>query len=317
MKFLPATSALSVLLLTGQAFAAPASAPVSAVSVAARAGKAPGPFTIDSHIERSEYIAGNSKPGYEPLYLSTYASTEGEKADKPWYMAGIWAPQDNATVDDTFSYGEFTEDEFLKDLECRTPEHYRPTVIKAFNSDGVRKYSGIWVRGAEGASDVEWTYALDMPLDKFQADFDQAVKDGFKITYVSGSEGVGKTAGTPLFSAVYEKRPGTKPKAWQARVGLTGKRYQEVFDQMLKDGLRLVQVEGYTVKGVDYYGAIWEKSGADAPAAWQAKHGLSEEKYNEIGDALIAKGYVPTVVSVYGDGVSSKAKYAGIWEKPC
>ena len=64
------------------------------------------------------------------------------------------------------------------------------------------------------------------------------------------------------------------------------------------------------ITGQVRYAAIWEKR--DGPA-WQARHGLSADDYQQTFDKLGAEGYRPVAVSGYSDG--GAARYAAIWEK--
>jgi Bacterial tandem repeat domain 1 len=58
------------------------------------------------------------------------------------------------------------------------------------------------------------------------------------------------------YAAIWERRGGF---SWQARHGLTSAQYQQAFDQLLKDGYRVVLVNGYSVGNEDRYAAIWEQ----------------------------------------------------------
>ena len=50
--------------------------------------------------------------------------------------------------------------------------------------------------------------------------------------------------------------------AWQARHGLTGAQYQTEFDRLVAQGYRLIDINGYSVNGIERYAAIWEQSPA-------------------------------------------------------
>ena len=79
--------------------------------------------------------------------------------------------------------------------------------------------------------------------------------------------------GQAQYAAIWEQSTGP---VWLARNGLTADQYQTEFNTQAAAGYRLVFVNGYTVNGVDYYAALWDK----APAGpWQAKHGLSAADY--------------------------------------
>src|SRR4030042_2184985 len=75
---------------------------------------------------------------------------------------------------------------------------------------------------------------------------------------------------------------------WEARHGLTSAQYQNVFNELVGKGFRLVDVSGCGVHGGDRYAAIWEKR--EGPA-WEARHGLTSAQYQQVFNELVGKGY--------------------------
>jgi hypothetical protein len=65
---------------------------------------------------------------------------------------------------------------------------------------------------------------------------------------------------------------------------------------MSANGYRLVQLRGWTSNGSARFAAIWNK--ADGPA-WQARHGLISQLYQELFDGLLREGYRLRSVSGY------------------
>ena len=51
---------------------------------------------------------------------------------------------------------------------------------------------------------------------------------------------------------------------WVAAHGMTSSQYKARFDELVKQGYRLLQVSGYGVGDQDLYAAIWEKSAGPA-----------------------------------------------------
>jgi V8-like Glu-specific endopeptidase len=91
-----------------------------------------------------------------------------------------------------------------------------------------------------------------MTSGQYQAAFDNAVGQGFRPVWVSGT-GVG---GEVIYAAIFEQRPGP---AFVARHGLTSADYQATFDQLLGQGFRPVVVSGANAGGQLLYAAIWEQ----------------------------------------------------------
>ncbi|PGH08835.1 hypothetical protein AJ79_05839 [Helicocarpus griseus UAMH5409] len=179
-------------------------------------------------------------------------------------------------------------------------EGFRPQVVDGYTVSGGARFATIWDKSSKTA----WEERTGMSADGFQTVFDDLVdKKGYRLIYVSGYA-EGKEA---RYAAIWEKTD--KKTEWVARFGLTSEKYQEEFDKNLKNGLRPIQVNGYSVDGKTFFAAIWEKS----DSIFEARHDMTSEKYQETFDDLVSKGYVLSVVSGYerGDGV----RYAAIWDK--
>ena len=104
--------------------------------------------------------------------------------------------------------------------------------------------------------------------------------------------------------------PGPQPFAWVSHNGMTSEQYQELFDKYVKDGFRLTQVSGYTLRGCDRYAAIWVKR--DGPA-WVARHRMTSEEYQAAFDQYVREGF--RLVDVSGYAREGVANYAAIWVK--
>lgn len=148
-----------------------------------------------------------------------------------------------------------------------------------------------------------WQARHGLDENSYQATFDELVAQGFRLTAVNGySEGR-----AARYNAVWQQRGGP---AWQARHGLTSDEYQATFDSLVAQGFRLRTVSGYAIDGVARYAAIWEQ--AEGPA-WQARHGLTREQYQQTFDEMTSQGFVLRQVSGYR--VNVDVRFAAIWEK--
>lgn len=95
-----------------------------------------------------------------------------------------------------------------------------------------------------------------------------------------GLAGVGRAQQVTRYAAIFEKVSGP---AWAARHGMTSAEYQSQFNSLVGQGYRVIHVNGYTVNGVDYYSAIWDKS---PMGAWQARHRISSADYQSAVETL-------------------------------
>ncbi|PLB47472.1 hypothetical protein P170DRAFT_437326 [Aspergillus steynii IBT 23096] len=148
-----------------------------------------------------------------------------------------------------------------------------------------------------------WRAYYGLSTDAYQAKFDEMVEQGYRLNSVDGYE----KNNEPAFAVIFEKRPTT---AWWSHSGMTSEQYQKKFDKYLNQGYHVVQVNGYTVNGKDYYAAVWDKSPV---GPWASRHGMSTEWMQKHFDAYVEKGYRMTHVSGYE--ADQEARYAAVWEK--
>ncbi|KAH8597779.1 hypothetical protein B0O99DRAFT_616754 [Bisporella sp. PMI_857] len=148
-----------------------------------------------------------------------------------------------------------------------------------------------------------WQARHGLTSAQYQSTFDSLVGQGYRLNYVSGYT----INNVPSYAAVWEKKSSV---AWVAHHGMTSTDYQNKFNTYTSQGYRLVLVNGYTVKGVDYYVAIWDKSPS---GAWVARHGMTSSQYQTYFNTYVGQGYRLKHVSGYS--VGSQARYAAIWEK--
>ncbi|MGW1835922.1 serine hydrolase [Streptomyces sp. NPDC002067] len=98
--------------------------------------------------------------------------------------------------------------------------------------------------------------------------------------------------------------------AWQARHDLTLSQYQPEFDARVAQGYRLLDVNGYSVNGVDHYATVWEQS--QGPP-WVARHGLTSQDHNSLFQTLPVQGFRP--VSVSGCDRAGQPRFTSLWQK--
>lgn len=174
---------------------------------------------------------------------------------------------------------------------------YHPVLVNGYTVSGVDYYTAIWDKSPTGA----WVARHGLNGANYQAAFNTYTSQGYRLRHVSGYA-VGTEA---RYAAIWEKT--TDGVAWVARHGLTSADYQTAFNTYTSQGYRLVLVNGYTVNGVDYYAAIWDKSSS---GAWVARHGLTSSQYQANFNNYYNLGYVLKLVSGYNSG-----HFAALWSK--
>ncbi len=95
------------------------------------------------------------------------------------------------------------------------------------------------------------------------------------------------------YAAIFEQSGGP---AWEAHHGMTSAQYQQTFNQLVGQGYRLVNVSGYSVNGQALYAAIFEQSSGPA---WEARHGMTSDQYQQTFNQLVGQGYRLVDVSGY------------------
>lgn len=211
--------------------------------------------------------------------------------------AAIW---DNASGPALEARHGMTSDGYQSTFDALLAKGYRLRTVSGYVVDGQDHYAAIW----EHTSGAEWQARHRMTSDEYQKTFDQLVKAGYRLRTVSGYSLNGKD----LYAALWDKEPTAD---WQARHRMTSDEYQKTFDQLVKQGYRLVWVDTYEYQGNDLYAAIWDKS---AGPAWQARHRMTPSQYQATFDAMNRDGFRPVCLSACQTG-NNEEFLAALWEK--
>jgi Bacterial tandem repeat domain 1 len=244
---------------------------------------APGPNWVGVHgltgpeyQRRFDELVGQ---GFRPVDVSGYP-VDGhdryaaifEQREGPAFVArhGLTSAQYQQTFDELVGQG------------------FRPVDVSGYEVGGQDRYAAIF----EQRPGPAFVARHGLTNAGYQAAFDQAVGQGFRLRKVSGY-GVN---GQDFYAAIWEADGGP---SCVARHGLTNAGYQAAFDEFVGQGFRLRQVSGYNVGGEDRYAAIWE---ADGGPPFTARHGLDSDQYQQTFDQLVAQGFRLTDVSGYSVG---------------
>ena len=95
-------------------------------------------------------------------------------------------------------------------------------------------FAAIW----EKQDGISWQARHGLTSSAYQKTFDQQVAAGMKLAWVSGYS----DTGIARYAAIW-RQEASGP--WQARHGIDAARYQQVFDELLQQGMRPVMVSGY------------------------------------------------------------------------
>ncbi len=150
---------------------------------------------------------------------------------------------------------------------------------------------------------TNWVARHGMSSKQYQDNFSKLNNKGFRLTAVDGYLVNGKI----YYAALWEKG---NTSGLVARHGLTGKQYQDEFNEWSGKGYRLIHVDGYSDGNQARYAAIWQKG---SQAGLKARHGMTGKQYQDEFSANHKAGY--RLIHVSGYGVKGKVYYAAIWKK--
>jgi hypothetical protein len=220
------------------------------------------------------------KEGYRLAQVSGF-SVSGQDL-----YAAIW---EKASGPAQLARHGMTSEEYQQQFDELSKEGYRLALVNGYSVGGQDRYVAIWDK-APGPAQVA---RHGMSSDQYQQEFETLGKEGFRLAHVSGYSVYPSVGGQDRYAAIWEKALGP-PLA--ARHGMSSEQYQQEFDQLGKEGFRLVQVSGYNVGGRARYAAIWEKTSGPPQVV---RHGMSSDQYQHEFETLANEGYRLVQVSGY------------------
>ena len=194
---------------------------------------------------------------------------------------------DNAAVEFQLHIGFCEVDENTGEVTCTQASPFQPEPVPATpTADTSALFAAIW----QVDNGPAFQARHNLSADAYQQTFDQLTNQGFRLTHVSGYT----VNGQERFAAIWQADNGP---AFQARHNLSADAYQQTFDQLTGQGFRLTCVSGYTVNGEGRFAAIWQ---ADNGPAFQARHNLSADAYQQTFDQLTGQGFRLCFVQGWG-----------------
>ncbi|KAF9429189.1 hypothetical protein BGZ76_001686 [Entomortierella beljakovae] len=181
-----------------------------------------------------------------------------------------------------------------------TRSGYRLTHVDGFSIKNNNYMSGVW----EKKSGPAWIAKHGLTSAQYQAEFTKLKNSGYRPKKINAYNING---GADRYAGIWEKVSGP---AWVARHNLDAKAHQAAFNTYVKQGYRLKQVSGYTVKGALRYASLYEKS---AGPAWYSRSGINAARFQTEFDARLKMGY--RLVAIDAFTVGGVNLFGGIWEK--
>ena len=159
------------------------------------------------------------------------------------YYAAFWVQGSGAPYQANHA---MTPAQYQQTFNQLTAQGYVLTWVSAYAVAGQPLFAAIFTQQPGPA----WQAHGGLSTPDFQHLFDQLTGQGYRLDQVS----VASINNAPWFTGIFTQRAGP---AWQARSNLTGPDYQQTFNNMGQQGLRLTDVSGYAVSGQALYAGIW------------------------------------------------------------
>ena len=176
----------------------------------------------------------------------------------------------------------------------------RPTWVDGFEYKGKTYYNVIFNKCY---TKVPWVARHGLTSQQYQQAFNEYKGKGYRLyqvdSYLRGD--------TIYYAAIFVKD--TWP-AWAAYHGQTSSQFQTTFDQLTKQGYRLVNFSTVKTKGTVYYTSLYDKKSV---GKWYAKSGLTSTQYQQEFDNYTKQGLKLAYLNAYYDADAKVAKYSAIW----
>jgi CubicO group peptidase (beta-lactamase class C family) len=219
--------------------------------------KSSGPAWVARHgLTSAQYQAEFSNwvgQGYRLVLVDGYESAGSARYAAIWQLTSgpAWVARHG-----------MSSGQYQSEFNHWTGLGYRLTWVEGYGIGADDYYAAIW----EKTTGPAWVARHGLTSAQYQAEFNNWVGQGYRLTHVSGYD----VSGTDYYAAIWEKFSGT---AWVARHRMTSQGYQHEFMDRLLQGYRLKLVDGYAIADSARYTAIWEAPRGAADGDYCAANG--------------------------------------------
>ena len=259
----------------------------------------PGDFVVQHHLTEDQFTSTNSdlsRNGFTITWLNGY--------DSPDHAAGYACIFEKITPKPRrFISHKATLNEFRATYDARGPNGYRPVVINGFTLNGIVYYEAIWEYSANPLPISVYDYTTQQYQDAYQRySIDQKLLIKHLSAWVVGNE--------VRFAAIWEPPvAGGDVIRSSAHHAVDAKSYSSREIGMVELGYQVALISGYTLRGVDYFAVIYEKTTSNHPRL--NRFGMSSDDFSRHFDNNKYQGYVPRTISGYNP---PGGHYAATWE---
>ena len=194
------------------------------------------------------------------------------------------------------SYHGIPEKRYQKVFDETFTCGYMPVVVDAFNAGGRVYFNAVFQHGTTG-----WIARHNLDGRAYQRQYNKHTKAGYRLVHVDSYLRGSKVN----YAAIWAKRSGPRLAAYHGR---TAAAHQKEFDKLVKKGFVPVSMSGVSVRGRQYFTALYEKR---STGGMYARSGMTEAAYQKYFNDYANKGF--KLVAVNGYTHRGQPRINAIW----
>ncbi len=252
-------------------------------------------WKLDAGLEKDRFdetLETRRSEGMRAVDIEQYRSGRSTKQAALWVKA--------MPSDEWDSKRGLTVVEFKEENENFLKKGFVPVDIEVDRVGASLNFGGVWLRSNEDFT-TELRFGMDDLM--FSNFYGEMADRDYRLIDFEAYESNGKT----IYAAIWKPKQGEKARFYR---GLTKEDFGRVSALMVKDGFRLVDIEGYTIDGQLNFACEWVTL-EETQQSQFAYHMMADEFYQK-NAALTNDGFRLTDIEAYEVG-RGEIRYAGSW----
>ncbi len=174
--------------------------------------------------------------------------------------------------------------------------------IDAYKSGLETKYAMIWEENTDLRAWAEWR---DLSSEEYHKKWEEYKALGWKPTAIECYQ----IGSNNRYAGIWEENK--EGIAWSSHRNLTATAFDNLLEEKLAAGFRLVDIEAYYISEDLKFSALWYENPTNLE--WAESKGMTRTEYREKIDDFGNRGF--KVIDFESYTVGNEQKYAAIWEK--
>eukprot|EP00877_Chromochloris_zofingiensis_P008321 jgi/Chrzof1/3742/Cz13g07080.t1 len=256
-------------------------------------------FILKQGMTESQYKDEYTKAKQQGVRVATVS---GYDIDGKAYYAALFIGKPAANLDHVWSQTYEAHQAHTNDMNNKS---FCPSWLSAFTLDDQDYYNTLWEKAANGCPPNWAIHDRAIGIDHMEEIHKDNRNAGYRPFWVTG---FGSTE--HKFATIWKKE--RTWEAWAMMFNMRAADLQGQIDGFLAQGLQPVLINGYGIKGVSWYVAIFETIGDDGTKNIY-RFGMTEPEYQSYQDQQTCAGYTPVHISAWT--VGDQIRFAAIWKK--